>query len=284
MINLLNNRWRRYGSSFFLLAVISLLTACGEKSIAETDNESEANIMFDILYSSRLRVERKHKTGEKPVWEITINEGLFGDGEAAVATQVLNDHGLPRPKDSLPPPSNAYGMESQEEGKKRQNREKEIQIENQLYTTLPGVIRVKVIVAQPVNDILSIEKTLPTASVSIVQTETEAKFTPQIVQGLVAGSIPNLKPENINVAVSQQILREIPLEKLAAQRRSNMIFALGSGLIVLLVAALAAVWYAVKRRKKQAELETGQLTEKSEKPEIEANGQYALNAADEDNY
>ena len=284
MVNLQNNQWRRYGASFFLLAAISVLTACGEKSIAETDDESEANRMFDILYSNRLHVERKQKSGEKPVWEIIVNEGLFGDGEAAVATQVLNDHGLPRPKDSLPPPSNAYGMESQEEGKKRQNREKEIQIENQLYATLPGVIRVKVIVAQPVNDILSIEKTPPTASVSIVQTEPEAKFTIENVQSLVSGSVPNLKPENVNVAVSQQILREIPLERLAVQRRSNMIFALGSGLIVLLIAALAAVWYAVKRRKKQVESETKQLAETSEPAEIETNGQYALNAADKDNY
>lgn len=284
MVNLQNNQWRRYGASFFLLAAISVLTACGEKSIAETDDESEANRMFDILYSNRLHVERKQKSGEKPVWEIIVNEGLFGDGEAAVATQVLNDHGLPRSKDSLLPTTNAYGMESPEEGKKRQNREKEIQIENQLYATLPGVIRVKVIVAQPVNDILSIEKTPPTASVSIVQTEPEAKFTIENVQSLVSGSVPNLKPENVNVAVSQQILREIPLERLAAQRRSNMIFALGSGLIILLIAALAAVWYAVKRRKKQVESETKQLAETSEPAEIETNGQYALNAADEDNY
>ena len=128
MVNLRNNRWRRYGASFFLMALFSLLTACGEKSIAETDDESEAIRMFDILYSNRLHVEKTRKTGEKPIWEISIDEGLFGDGEAAAAIQVLNDHGLPRPKDSLPPPSNTYGMESQEEGKKRQNREKEIQL------------------------------------------------------------------------------------------------------------------------------------------------------------
>ena len=95
MVNLQNNHWRRYGSTFFLLLTISLLTACGEKSIAETDNESEANLMFDILYSNRLHVEKNRKTGEKPVWEIVIDEGLFGDGEAAWAIQVLNDHGLP---------------------------------------------------------------------------------------------------------------------------------------------------------------------------------------------
>lgn len=284
MDNLRNNRWRRFGASFFLFALISVLTACGEKSIAETDSEPEANQMFDILYSNRLHVERRQKSGEKPVWEILINEGLFGDGEAAVATQVLNDHGLPRPKDSLPPSTNAYGMESQEESKKRQNREKEIQIENQLYATLPGVIRVKVIVAQPTNDILSIEKTPPTASVSIVQTEPEVKFTIQNVQSLVSGSVPNLKSENVNVAVSQQLRREIPLERLEEQRRKNMNFALGGGLILLLIAALVAVWYAVKRRKKQVESKPEQITETGEPAEIGTNGKYALNAADEDNF
>jgi type III secretory pathway lipoprotein EscJ len=285
MVNLRNNRWRRYGASFFLLALIALLTACGESPIAETDDEYEAIRMFDILYSNRLHVKKTpEKTGEKSVWKISIDEGLFGDGEAAWAIQVLNDHGLPRPKDSLPPPSNAYGMESQEEAKKRQNREKEIQLENQLYTTLPGVIIVKVTIAQPVNDILSIEKTLPTASVSIVQTEPEAKFAIENVQSAVAGGVANLKPGNVTVVVTHKPLREIPRERLEEQRKRNMNFALGSGLIILLIAALAAVWYAVKRRKKQVEPEPKQLTETSEPAEIEANEQYALNSADEDNF
>jgi hypothetical protein len=41
--------------------------------------------------------------------------------------------------------------------------------------------------------------------------------------------IERLKPENVKVIISQQTLREIPHEKLAAQRRSNAIFAGGSG-------------------------------------------------------
>ena len=283
MINLRHNRWRRFGFSILLLAAISALTACGAKPVAETDNESEANLMFDILYSNRLHVEKIQKTGEKTVWQIVIDEGWFGEGESAVATQVLNDHGLPRPAEPLAPMTNAYGMESSEEIKKRQNREKEIQIENHLYT-LPGVIRVKVIVAQPVNDILSVEKTPPTASISIVQTEPEPKFTIADVQNLVAGSVPNLKPQMVNVAVSQQILREIPLERLAAQRRSNMIFALGSGLIALLIAALVAVRFALKRRKRAAEQSIARLPEHIEPAEIGANGQHTLNAAESEEY
>lgn len=278
--NMRNNRPQRFYSSIFLLLIIGFLTACGEKSVAETDNESEANLMFDILYSNRLHVGKTPKTGEKPAWQILIDEGWFGEGEAAVATQVLNDHGLPRSKIALPPPTNAYGMESPEEVRKRQNREKEIQIENHLYT-LPGVIRVSVIIAQPDNDFLSLEKTPPTATVSIVQTENEPKFTIANVQSLVAGSVTSLKPENVSVGVSQQILREIPLERLNAQRRSNMIFALGGGLIVLLIAALGAVWYVVKKRKKKTAAEIKQLPEDSETAELDADEQYALNAADE---
>lgn len=277
------NRRRRFHLTIFLLAAVSLLTACGEKSVAETDSEAEANLMFDILYSSRLHVEKKLKTGDKPVWEINIDEGWFGEGEAAYAIQTLNDHGLPRVKTAAPPSNNVYGVESPEEISKRQNREKETQIENHLYT-LPGVIRVSVILAQPDNDPLDLTKTLPTATVSIVQTEPEAKFTISAVQNLVAGSVTNLKPENINVGISQQILREIPLERLNAQRRSNMIFALGSGLIVLLAAALAAIWYVVKKRKRQAAAEADQLPERIENNELGAGEQYALDVAESEDY
>ena len=149
---------------------------------------------------------------------------------------------------------------------------------------MPGVIIAKVTIAQPVNDILSIEKTPPTASVSIVHIEPEAKFAIENVQSVVASGVPNLKPGNVTVVVSPKPLREIPLERLEEQRKRNMNFALGSGLIVLLIAGLAAVWYAVKRRKKQVESELKQIAETSEPAEIEANEQYALNSADENNY
>lgn len=283
MANLRTNWQRRFGASIFLFLTAALLTACGEKTIAETDSESEANMMYDILYSNQLNAEKQAQTGEKTGWKIVVNDGWIGDSElaAATATQILNDHGLPRPKTAIPSPASAYGMESPEEAKKRQNREKEAQIENLVYN-LPGVIRVSVIVAQPNNDILSLEKTPPTATVSIVQTEMEPKFTSDNVKNLVAGSVANLKPENVSVGISQQLLREVPMERLNSQRRTNKLLALGGGLIALLVAVLGTVWYTVKKRRREAEAE--QLTDGDAPDELEGDRQYALNAADDEDY
>ena len=284
MTNWQKKRWRRFPATLFLMLAIVCLTACGEKSIAETDSEAEANLMFDILFSSQLPVERvKTTTGDKTVWNIVIDEGWFGGKDAAFATQVLNDHGLPRPKEMLPVNNNAYGMESAEDVKKRQNREKEIQIENSIYT-LPGVIRAKVIIATPANEILSLEKTLPTASITIVQTEPEPKFNIATVQTIAAGAVPNLKPENINVAVTQQIMREIPLEMLKNQRSSNMLLALGGGLIALLLVALGVIWFAVRRRQKSALTDAEQTADDAENAEFDAAGQRALEAAEADEY
>ncbi len=237
--------------------------------------------MFDVLYSSGLHVEKTPRTGEKPGWEIVIDEGWFGGGEAAVATQVLNDYGLPRRKETLPETNSPYGMTSEEEVKKRQNREKEIQIANHLYS-LPGVITASVIIALPQNDFLSTQKIAPSASILIVQKEPQPKFTHADVQNLVSSAVPELKPENITVSISEQALREIPLAQLAAQRRSNTIFALGISLIVLLVAALAAVWFTIKRRRRLAEANSRELADDTEFNELETTNQSALKAVNDD--
>lgn len=279
-----HNFSRRVCSTVFLLSAVVLLAACGEKSIATTDNEFEANRMFDILYSSELPVKKYPKEGEKPAWDIVIDEGWFGAEEASVATQVLNDYGLPRAKESLPETTNPYGMTSPEEVKKRQNREKEIQIEQHLYS-LPGVIKTSVLIAQPDNGILealSRDKTMPTASILIVQKDLPPKFSDADVKSQVAGTVSDLKPENINVTITFQPLREIPLERLAAQRRSNTIYAVGISLIVLLAAALGAIWYLLKRRRRPIEPDAEQLTEGDAAPEIAGLDHRALKEADEE--
>jgi len=284
MANLRNNRLRRICPSIFLLSAACLLAACGEKTVATTEDEFEANRMFDILHSRELPVDKYPKEGEKPGWNIVIDEGWFGDGEAAVATQVLNDYGLPRTKELLPETTSPYGMTSEHEVKKRQNREKEIQIEKQLYL-LPGVTKVGVLIAQPDNDTLSAlsgDKTPPTASVLVVQKEMPPKFSDDDVRSQVSGTVAELKPENIRVTTTYQPLREIPLEKLVAQRRSNKIYALGTGLILLLASALGAIWYVLKRRRKPAESETEQLTAGDDAPEISGLNRPALEAGDEE--
>ncbi len=281
MVELRNKCGKRFSTTVFLLLMTVLLTACGDTTIVETDSQAEANMMYDILYSSQLNVEKREKSGEKAAWDIIIKEGWFGEGEAAYAIQVLNDHGLPRSNASIPATSNAYGMESPDETKKRQNREKEIQIENMIYN-LPGVIRVNVIIAQPDNDVFSIDKVLPTATVSIVQTEPEPKFTINDIKILVSNTTTNLRPENVSVGVSQQLLREIPLERLREKRSRNMTLALGGGLIALLIAALGVVWYVVRRRGKMAEAE--QTAENDESNQLESGEPHALNAAEDEDY
>lgn len=281
MANLRFNRRHRYGLPVFFIALVCLLTACGEQSIASTDDEAEANRMLDILYSKSLNVKKKSQTGEKPGWVIVVDEGWFGEGEGIVAMQMLNDYGLPRRRELLPEATNPYGMTSEGEVKKRQTREKEIQIANHLYA-LPGVTTVSVIIAQPENDMMSLEKTPPTASVLIVQKEPQPKFTHADVQKIVSGTVSELKAENITVSISEQAPREIPLAQLEAQRRSNKILAGGIGLITLLVAALAATWLLIKRRKRLAETNLPALSEGDETEALNAANQPILRAANDD--
>jgi type III secretory pathway lipoprotein EscJ len=280
MLSQSNEKNNRHYLLILLVLGACLLTACGRKTVATAGNEFEANQMFDILYSSGFQVEKDRTTGENQVWNIVIDEGWFGGGEAAAAIQVLRDYGLPRQPDSQPKDQGGFGMPTEREEKERQTRELQIQVERQLYT-LPDVIRASVIIAQPTNDILSIEKTLPTASVTIVLKETEPKFTTETVQGLVSGAVPNLKPGNVQVAFSKQALREIPIKELQNQRRSNAIFAIGGGIILLLAGALGTVWYITKRRRRIENSEPAQLPEENLDELTEAE-RLALNAENEE--
>lgn len=275
-----NAQPRRLLRLLIFLFATSLFTACGEKSVASTENEFEANTMFDILFSSGLNVEKVAKQGEKPGWEIVIDEGWFGEGEAAAAMQVLNDHGLPRVREPLPAAAGPYGVTSPEEVKKRQNREKEIQLEDHLYS-LPGVTGVNVVIAQPANDILSLDKTPPTASVLVVQKEMPPKFTHADVQTYVSGSVPNLKPENVRVTVTYQPLREVPLERLRNQQRTRTIVAVSIALILLLGAALLVIRFLLKRRRRATGSTLPQLPG-DDSPEIEGAEQFALRGGEKE--
>jgi len=245
---------KRNAALFFLLAAVFSLAGCGTKTVATASSEFEANLMFDVLHSNGFRVERAPSLdAAAKSWIITVDEGWFGDGEAATAIQVLRDYGLPRPPEPEIKENDSFGMVSERGEKERQRRDLQTQIERQLYT-LPDVIRASVIITQPTDDILTLEKTPPSASVSLVLKEAQPKFTIEAVQTLVSSAVSaKLKPENVKVIISQQTLREIPLEKLAAQRRSNAIFAGGGSLVLLLALSLGGVLYMSKRRSKTGE-------------------------------
>ncbi|MET0753704.1 MAG: hypothetical protein ABWZ66_10045, partial [Pyrinomonadaceae bacterium] len=138
-----------------------------------SDNEFEANQMFVILNSNGFHVGKTPPEGDSKMWSVTIDEGFFGEGEAAAAIQLLHDYGLPRAPEPEPKDNgSSLGIVSDNEEKDKQKRELQRQIERQLYT-LSGVIRSSVIIALPTDDVLSLEKTPPTASVSLVLKETE---------------------------------------------------------------------------------------------------------------
>lgn len=282
MISQSGKQNRRHYLLILIILGISLLTACGRKTVATADNQADANKMYDILYSYGFRVEKEEVTGETPRWNIVVDEGWFGSNEASVANQALLDYGLPRPPDPKPrEQGGSFGIATEREEKERQIRELQIQVERQLYT-LPDVIRSTVIIAQPANDPLSIEKTQPTASVTLNIRETEPKFTTETVQALVSGAVPNLKPGNVQVAFSKQTLRPVPMAELEDQRRSRAIFTIGGAVLLLLIGALGTIWYLTKRRKQTANNAPEQLTEEKNPDELPEAERLALNAENEE--
>lgn len=268
-----------------LFATVFLFAGCGEKMVANAGNESEANLILDILHSNGLRASKTAPVeADVKTWEINVDEGWFGDSDAAAAAaiQILNDYGLPRQPEPETAAGDSFGIVTDRAERERQRRDLQMQIEGQLYT-LPDVIRASVIIAQPTDDILSLEKTPPSASVSLVLKETQPKFSVEAVQTLVSADVPKLKAENVKVIVSQQAVREIPLEKLAAQRRSNQIFAVGGGVLALLTLSLGAVLYLSKRRKETDDDDDVQsLDENVAGNEFERRERRLLNADSED--
>lgn len=270
----------RSGWLILMLCAVCLFSGCGKKTVATAESEFEANLMFDILHSNGFRVEKPRSEGEVKTWDVVIDEGWFGEGEAATAIQVLRDYGLPRPPEPQLKAPDSLGITSDREQAERQKRELQQLIERQMYT-LPDVIRASVVVALPSDDILSLEKTPPTAAVTLVVKETQPKFTIEAVQELISGGVPKLKPENVKVVILQQALREIPLEKLKEKRRSNAIFAVGIGVLTLLALTLGTVLYWSKRRKQEFSGEFAQLPEKENADEFETDKRPLLNSENE---
>lgn len=264
----------------FIFCAVCVFAGCGKKTVATAGNEFEANQMFDILHSNGFRVEKPRSEGEVKSWDVVIDEGWFGENEAATAIQVLRDYGLPRPPEPEMKNSDSFGIASERAEKEKQKRDLQMQIERQLYN-LPDVIRASVIVAQPVEDILSLEKTPPTAAVLLVLKETQPKFTVETVQGQVSSAVPNLKPNNVQVSISQQSLREIPMAKLEDKRRSNAILVVGIGVVALLALALASVLFVSKRRREKIPGDIEQIAEGETINRFESTEKQQLNSENE---
>lgn len=85
--------------------------------MATAGSEFEANLMFDIIHSNGFWVEKPPSepvsSGEVKTWNVVIDEGWFGEDEAATAIQVLRDYGLPRPPEPEIKSTDSFGLTSE---------------------------------------------------------------------------------------------------------------------------------------------------------------------------
>ncbi|HEX5706218.1 MAG TPA: hypothetical protein VFX96_02910 [Pyrinomonadaceae bacterium] len=232
------------------LALVALTgAACGRRAITSVPTEPDAIELLDVLGQAGLEAEKRETgEGETKRWEIVVNEGFFGDGEAELAVQVLRDHGLPRPEE--PTGEDGGLIPSDRAEKLREQRRVRTDIERQLRA-LPGVTLAIVTVVLPQDPSLELNPYPATASVVINYRDQKPSFTEQQIQNLVAGGVPNLKPENVRVTISPQTLRPVPQRELNTRRRNNILTAVGVGLVTLLGFLLVVLLLQTRRQRAQ---------------------------------
>ena len=222
-------------------------SACGEKAVTSVPTESDAIEILDVLGQNGLEADKRAVgEGEARRWEIVVDESFFGGGEAALAVQVMRDHGLPRPEE---PVSEDNGLIPSERAEKlREQRRIRADIERQLRA-LPGVTLALVTVVLPQDPTLELNPYPATASVVINYQGQTPAFSEQQVQNLVAKGVPNLKPQDVSVTMSAQNPRPVPQGELSARRRNNIMLAIGLGFVTLLSFFLALLLLRSRRQR-----------------------------------
>lgn len=242
--------FRRAERAFALSGLVCLLltaSACGERAVTSVPTEPDAIEILDVLGQSGIEAEmRAAGEGETRRWEIVVDEGMFGGGEAALAVQVMRDHGLPRPEESDAGDGGLIPSERAE--KLREQRRIRGDIERQLRA-LPGVTLALVTVVLPQDPTLELNPYPATASVVINYQGQTPTFSEQQVQNLVAKGVPNLKPQDVSVTMSPQNPRPVPRAELSARRRNSILLAIGLGLATLLCFFLALLLLRSRRQR-----------------------------------
>ena len=237
-----------------LIALTGLMSACGEKSVAKVSTESEAIEIIDVLRENALEVS-KEEVGEGATakWSVVVNEGWFGGGEVARATQVLRYYGLPRADDQSLKDEDSGVFPSPSVENAKRLKEREMDMERKLRM-LPSVARVNVSIVLPEDDAIKIDPYPATASVWIVHKDPKPAFNGEQVQHQVAGGVPGLKPERVTVSMLYEPPPPIPQRDLNLRRRNNIILAVGIGLVTVLCFLVGVLLLQIRRQR--AELAT----------------------------
>lgn len=277
---------RRLALCCLLFIIISFTAACGDKSVATVSTENEAIEILDVLRDQGFKVDKEEIVSENETkkWSVVVDEGLFGSGDAALAIQVLVDRGLPRPEDKgMEGAYEEQGMFPSESAQKAQRlKELKTEVERQLRM-LPGIVRVSVNIVLPEDNTLSLNPYPASASVVIVHKDPQPGFTGEQVQNSVAGSVPNLKAENVRVTLAQQQARPIQRRDVDVRRRNNMLLAAGIGLIIVLGCFLVVLILQTRRQRAQlaalregGEQEEQEVAEEAESTQLPGGHQQQL--------
>jgi len=238
-----------------LLLALSLMTGCrATTSLATVTDESEAIEILNVLHENGIEAH-KEEVGEEEgahQWQIILDQSwLGGSSEVAMANQVLQDNGLPRPSDINKKSQAESGVfEDEATRKARQLKERELDLQKKMRL-LPGVVGVQVSIVEPEDSSININPYPSTASVLIVTKDDPPNFNPDTVRGLVARSVPKLSPENVYVAVTTKPVRPLPWRDFGAQRRHKALDAIGIGILIILASSVVVLLLQMRRQSRE---------------------------------
>lgn len=227
-----------------LLAVL-LLSGCSlRKKVQSVKIEAEANQIIDVLRENGVRARKEEiGEGERKTFEIWVD----GDeDDLGAAIQVMEDHCLGQPE---PPAIESSGIISSVEVEKaREQRRMKINIESQLRQ-IPGTTCVNVNFVPPQDRALAINPYPATAAVVVNFKTPTFSVPPEQIAGIVARSVPDLKPENVSVVLNSKPLRPLP-ENMGSRPFTRIALVTGIGLATIL-AFISIVFFLQKKRRGQ---------------------------------
>ena len=244
-----------YSLRVCLISLLSLLLFASigcraANSLATVPTEAEAIEILNVLHENGIEAS-KEEVGEETAkqWRILLHQSWFGGtSEVAMANQVLQDNGLPRPSNTAELANSESGVFKDESTRKaEQLKQREGDLQKQLRL-LPGVVGVEVTIVEPEDSSININPYPSTASVLIVSKDDPPNFQAETVRGLVARSVPKLNPDSVYVAITTKPVRPLPLRELGIQRRHKILDAIGIGFMIILIALLVVLLSQMKRQ------------------------------------
>jgi type III secretory pathway lipoprotein EscJ len=235
------------------MSLLLLLATAGCRSttsLATVSSEDEAIEILNVLHDNGIEARKEELSGDGVTqWRIVLDPATFGgSGDVAMANQVLQDNGLPRPtnvRDIASTESGVFKDESTRKAEQLRERERDLQKKLRL---LPGVVGVEVSIVEPEDSSININPYPSTASVLIVTKNDPPNFDAETVRGLVARSVPKLNPEAVYVAVTTRPAKPLPWREFGAQRRHKMLDAIGIGIMIILASAVGVLLLQMKRQ------------------------------------